>query len=126
VYYTVATVHAVATSKSIRLCVDIPLKDADRYFELYQVHSLPFFHNFMVLWFRFTSKHYPCMWKFTLTPKRSPMTNTTQQLNTNAAELQITRGEEEGETTDVEREHPTRKPREAKYYLPYSFGPGRR
>jgi len=43
VYYTVATVHAVATSKNIRLFVDIPLKATDRYFELYQVHSLPFF-----------------------------------------------------------------------------------
>jgi hypothetical protein len=53
-------------------------------------------------WFRFTSKHYPCMWKCTLTPKRSPVTNTTQQLNTNTAELQITRGEE-GERMDVER-----------------------
>jgi hypothetical protein len=45
VYYTVATVHAVATSKNIRLLIDIPLKAADRYFELYQVHSLPFFHK---------------------------------------------------------------------------------
>jgi len=45
VYYTVATVHAVATSKSIRLFTDIPLKAADRYFELYQVHSLLFFHK---------------------------------------------------------------------------------
>jgi hypothetical protein len=45
VYYTVATVHAVATSKSIRLFIDIPLKAADRYFELHQVHSLPFFHK---------------------------------------------------------------------------------
>jgi hypothetical protein len=44
VYYTIATVHAVATSKSIRLFIDIPLKAADRYFELYQVHSFPFFH----------------------------------------------------------------------------------
>ena len=38
VYYTIATIHAVATSKNIRLFVDIPLKAADRYFELYQVH----------------------------------------------------------------------------------------
>jgi hypothetical protein len=45
VYYTVAEVHAVATSKNIRLLVDIPLKATDRYFELYQVHSLPFFHK---------------------------------------------------------------------------------
>jgi hypothetical protein len=45
VYYTVAEVHAVATSTSIRLFIDIPLKAADRYFELYQVHSLPFFHK---------------------------------------------------------------------------------
>jgi len=45
VYYTVAAVHAVATSKSIRLFIDIPLKAVDRYFELYQVHSLPFFHE---------------------------------------------------------------------------------
>jgi len=44
VYCTIATVHAVATSKNIRLFVDIPLKAADTYFELYQVHSLPFFH----------------------------------------------------------------------------------
>jgi hypothetical protein len=44
-YYTVATVHAVATSKNIRLFVDIPLKAADRYFELYQVHSLSFFRR---------------------------------------------------------------------------------
>jgi hypothetical protein len=45
VYYTVAVVHAIATSKNIRLLVDIPLKATDRYFELYQVHSLPFFHK---------------------------------------------------------------------------------
>ena len=45
VYYAIATVHAVATSESIRLIIDIPLKAADRYFELYQVHSLPFFHK---------------------------------------------------------------------------------
>ena len=45
VYYTVATLHAVATSTNIRLLIDIPLKAADRYFELYQVHSLPFFHK---------------------------------------------------------------------------------
>ena len=45
VYYAIATVHAVATSESIRLIIDIPLKATDRYFELYQVHSLPFFHK---------------------------------------------------------------------------------
>ena len=44
VYYTITVVHAVATSKNIRLFIDIPLKAADRYFELYQVHSLTFFH----------------------------------------------------------------------------------
>ena len=44
VYYIIAILHAVATSKSIRLFIDFPLKAADRYFELYQVHSLPFFH----------------------------------------------------------------------------------
>jgi hypothetical protein len=43
VYYTIAVVNAVATSKSIRLFIDIPLKAADRYFELYQAHSFPFF-----------------------------------------------------------------------------------
>jgi hypothetical protein len=42
VYYTLATVHAVASSKSIRLFVDMPLKATDRYLELCQVHSLPF------------------------------------------------------------------------------------
>ena len=35
VYYTFATIHAVATSQSLRLFIDIPLKAADRYFELY-------------------------------------------------------------------------------------------
>jgi hypothetical protein len=45
VYYAVATVHAVATSRTIRLLIDMPLKAVDRYFELYQVHSLPFFHK---------------------------------------------------------------------------------
>ena len=45
VYYTVATVHAVATPKSIRLFLDILLKATDRYFELYQFHSLPIFHK---------------------------------------------------------------------------------
>jgi flagellin-specific chaperone FliS len=45
VYYTTATVHAGATSKNIRLLVDIPLKATDRHFELYQVHSYPFFHE---------------------------------------------------------------------------------
>jgi hypothetical protein len=45
VYYTIATVHAVASSRYIRLFIDVPLKATDRYFELYQVHSLPSFHN---------------------------------------------------------------------------------
>jgi hypothetical protein len=45
VYYAIATVHAVATSNNIRLFVEIPLKAADRYFELYQVHSLLFFYE---------------------------------------------------------------------------------
>jgi len=45
VYYAIAVVHAVATPQSIRLFVEIPLKAADRYFELYQVHSLPFYHK---------------------------------------------------------------------------------
>jgi hypothetical protein len=34
VYYAVANVHATATSRSIRLFIDMPLKAADRYFEL--------------------------------------------------------------------------------------------
>ena len=34
VYYTVASVYAVATSMNIRFFIDIPLKAADRYFEL--------------------------------------------------------------------------------------------
>jgi hypothetical protein len=42
IYYAVATVHATATLKSIKLFIDIPLKAADRYFKLYQAHSLPF------------------------------------------------------------------------------------
>jgi hypothetical protein len=54
VYYAVAIVNAVATSKSIRLFSDIPLKVADRYFDLYQVHSIPFFHkginNFVMIY----------------------------------------------------------------------------
>jgi hypothetical protein len=58
VYYTVDTVHGVATSTSIRLFIDIPLKAADRYFELYQVHSLPFFHKgvgkFVIIYEAFT------------------------------------------------------------------------
>jgi len=43
VHYTIATEPAVATSTSIRLFVEILLRPADRYFELYEVHSLPFF-----------------------------------------------------------------------------------
>jgi hypothetical protein len=42
VYYAIAAVHAVASPKAIRLFIEIPLKAVDRYFELYQVHSLPF------------------------------------------------------------------------------------
>jgi hypothetical protein len=42
VYYTIAAVHAVASPKAIRLFIEIPLKATDRYFELYQVHYLPF------------------------------------------------------------------------------------
>jgi hypothetical protein len=34
-YYAIAVVHAVATSRNIRLFVDILLEVADRYFELY-------------------------------------------------------------------------------------------
>jgi hypothetical protein len=45
IYYAVAAVHATATSKSIRLSIEIPLRAADRYFTLYQAHSLPFFHE---------------------------------------------------------------------------------
>jgi hypothetical protein len=46
IYYAVATVHATATSRSIRLFIDIPSRAADdRSFKLYQAHSLPFFHK---------------------------------------------------------------------------------
>ena len=45
VCYTVTTVHAVATSTSIRLFTDIPLKAAGRHFDLYQIHSSPFHHK---------------------------------------------------------------------------------
>ena len=44
VYYAVAAVQAVATTRSIRLFIEIPLKTVDKLFELYQVHPLPFFH----------------------------------------------------------------------------------
>jgi hypothetical protein len=44
-YYAVPSVHVTATSESIILFTDIPLKAADRYFELYQAHSLPFYHK---------------------------------------------------------------------------------
>ncbi|PNF38200.1 hypothetical protein B7P43_G13468 [Cryptotermes secundus] len=44
-YYAVATLHATATSWSIRFFIDIPLRAADRSFTLYQTHSLPFFHK---------------------------------------------------------------------------------
>jgi hypothetical protein len=42
IYYAVATVHAIATTKSIPLCIDIPLRAAGRTLTLYQTHSLPF------------------------------------------------------------------------------------
>ena len=45
VYYAVVTVHAVATSKNISISIDIPLKSAGGYFDLYQVHSLHFSHK---------------------------------------------------------------------------------
>ena len=44
-YYAVVMVHAVATSKNISIFIDIPLKAAGQYFELYQVHSLHFSHK---------------------------------------------------------------------------------
>lgn len=47
VHYTIATVHAVASSRTIRLFVDIPLKAADRYFELYQARSLSFLQRYI-------------------------------------------------------------------------------
>lgn len=40
-----SAVHAVATTKGIRLFIDIPLKRADHFLELYKVHPLPFFHT---------------------------------------------------------------------------------
>jgi hypothetical protein len=40
VYYTVATMHAAVTFKSIRLFTDIPLKAADRYFSC--IKSIPY------------------------------------------------------------------------------------
>jgi hypothetical protein len=45
IYYAVAAVHATATLKSIHIFIDIPLRAADRYFKLYEAHSLPFFHE---------------------------------------------------------------------------------
>ena len=42
-YHMIATTHAVATSKTIRLFIDIPLTATDRYSELYKVQSLTFF-----------------------------------------------------------------------------------
>jgi hypothetical protein len=44
VCHVVGSVHATATSRSILLFTEIPLKAADRYFELYQAHPLRFFH----------------------------------------------------------------------------------
>jgi hypothetical protein len=44
VYCAEANVYATATSRSIPLFTEIPLQAADRYFELYEAHSLPFFH----------------------------------------------------------------------------------
>jgi hypothetical protein len=43
VYYTIAVVHFLATSKNIRFFIDIPQKATDCHFEIYQVHSLLFF-----------------------------------------------------------------------------------
>jgi hypothetical protein len=45
IYYAIANVHATATSRSIRLFIDIPLRASVRSFTLYQAHSLPFFHK---------------------------------------------------------------------------------
>jgi len=45
VYYTIATLHAVTSCKNIRLFIEISLKAVDRFFDLYQVHSLPFYHK---------------------------------------------------------------------------------
>ena len=42
VYYTVAAVHAVATSTSIRLLIDIPLKAVDRYLNYTKCTHCPF------------------------------------------------------------------------------------
>jgi hypothetical protein len=50
VSHTVATVHGVATSKNIRLFVDVSPKAADRYFEQYQVYYLPFFYKVINSW----------------------------------------------------------------------------
>jgi hypothetical protein len=36
-YYNMVNVHALATKNKIRIFTDMPLKMADRYFELYQV-----------------------------------------------------------------------------------------
>jgi hypothetical protein len=45
VYSTVAAVYTVAKSKNNRLIIDIPIVTGDRHFDLYQVHSLLFFHK---------------------------------------------------------------------------------
>ena len=45
VHCTVAAVYVVAKSKNNRLIIDIPIVTGDRHFDLYQVHSLLFFHK---------------------------------------------------------------------------------
>jgi hypothetical protein len=43
--HQVAEVHAGAIPEGIRLFIDIILKGRERYFEVYQAHSLPFFDS---------------------------------------------------------------------------------
>jgi hypothetical protein len=65
IYYAVATVHATATARSIRLFIDIPLRAADRSFTLYQTHSL---HNISGNLKKFEGfegnlRNFNCIWK---------------------------------------------------------------
>ena len=43
VFYQVAKIHACAIHSGIRLFIDIPLKENDRYFEVFRPHSLPYY-----------------------------------------------------------------------------------
>lgn len=57
IYYSIVKVHGIGISSKITLFIELPLKSSDKYFELYQIHTLPFFDRNLTKFVKIYQKH---------------------------------------------------------------------